>query len=362
MTTTSSAYRREQQISSVRLLSNSNVSGTYYNGAGNNGVGATLTIAASTLTIDSVACANNDRVLLQNQSSGYQNGIYVVSGIGSAVVLTRSYDFQTFDQMKPGYFVSVEAGTVFGGAMFGIVEPQVGVVGTDSILFVDASASPTTVTLANNGLRVLDTNASHYLQITPGSDLSANRIFTLVTGDAARTLTMTGDATVNQNVSSTGSPTFADPVVSSTVTIPNSGLHILDTNASHDLVITPGSDLTADRILTITTGDAARTLDISAGSVTVSAFGASLVDDAAASNARTTLGFIAGTTAAYAGGGTSNAFAATGLTVNSKVSAVIRASTNDVAIAKALPGTDTLTVTFTADPGAATTVDYIAVG
>lgn len=68
---------------------------------------------------------------------------------------------------------------------------------------------------------------------------------------------------------------------------------------------------------------------------------------------------IANTTAAYGGGGTSNAFAATGLTVNAKGTAVIRASTNSVAITKALPGTDTLTITFSADPGAATTVDYI---
>ena len=68
---------------------------------------------------------------------------------------------------------------------------------------------------------------------------------------------------------------------------------------------------------------------------------------------------IANTTAAYAGGGTSNAFAAPGLTVNSKRSAVIRTSANSVAIAKALPGTNTLTITFTADPGAGTTVDYI---
>lgn len=68
---------------------------------------------------------------------------------------------------------------------------------------------------------------------------------------------------------------------------------------------------------------------------------------------------IAGTTAAYAGGGTSNAYAVTGLTVASVGSAVIRASTNAVSIAKALPGTDTLTITFSADPGAATTVDYI---
>jgi hypothetical protein len=68
---------------------------------------------------------------------------------------------------------------------------------------------------------------------------------------------------------------------------------------------------------------------------------------------------IANTTASYAGGGTSNAFTATGLTVASVGSAVIRASTNAVSIAKALPGTDTLTITFSADPGASTTVDYI---
>jgi hypothetical protein len=48
-----------------------------------------------------------------------------------------------------------------------------------------------------------------------------------------------------------------------TFTLPNTGLHLLDTNASHDLIIAPGSDLTADRTLTITTGDAARTLTIS---------------------------------------------------------------------------------------------------
>lgn len=50
--------------------------------------------------------------------------------------------------------------------------------------------------------------------------------------------------------------------LSTGLTFPNSGLHILDTNASHDLVIVPGSDLTADRNLTITTGDAARTVTI----------------------------------------------------------------------------------------------------
>lgn len=53
------------------------------------------------------------------------------------------------------------------------------------------------------------------------------------------------------------------------LTFPNTGLHILDTNASHDLIIAPGSDLTADRTLTITTGDASRNLTLS-GDTTLS--------------------------------------------------------------------------------------------
>lgn len=69
----------------------------------------------------------------------------------------------------------------------------------------------------------------------------------------------------------------------------NTGLKIRDTNASHGLSIVPGSDLTADRTFTLTTGDSNRTLTLNAD-VTVSVFGASLVDDADAPAARATLG------------------------------------------------------------------------
>ncbi|MFA5898366.1 MAG: hypothetical protein WC829_04555 [Hyphomicrobium sp.] len=53
------------------------------------------------------------------------------------------------------------------------------------------------------------------------------------------------------------------------VTLTNTGLHLLDTDASHDLIIAPGSNLTADRTLTVTTGDAAHTLDISGAPINV---------------------------------------------------------------------------------------------
>ncbi|MES2218980.1 MAG: hypothetical protein V4501_11280 [Pseudomonadota bacterium] len=70
---------------------------------------------------------------------------------------------------------------------------------------------------------------------------------------------------------------------------------------------------------------------------------------------------LANTTAAYGGGGTSNAFTATGLTTASIVTASILTSTNAVSIAKVVPTANTLTITFSADPGASTTVSYIAI-
>ena len=70
---------------------------------------------------------------------------------------------------------------------------------------------------------------------------------------------------------------------------------------------------------------------------------------------------LANTTAAYAGGGTSNAFTATGIGATSIVTATILASTNAVSIVKAVPTANTLTVDFSADPGASTTVSWIAI-
>lgn len=76
--------------------------------------------------------------------------------------------------------------------------------------------------------------------------------------------------------------------------------------------------------------------------------------------ALTGLGVKRATTAAYAGGGTSNAFTATGLAATDIVVATILASTNSVAITKAVPTLNTLTITFSADPGAGTTVQWHA--
>lgn len=314
MTTTVTPFFKAQQLTSARLATAANLNGTYTNGT--QGVGARLVNAGAlaALTIDGVDAIANDRVLLAAQTAAEQNGIYVVINAGSSAaawILERATDFHCIEQIKAGYFCPIEAGDTNKGDMLVVVEPLPAVLGVDDINFSAAATS---------GLGTMAVQNANAVAITGGTIAGITEL-----------------------------------------TVANNALHILDTNASHDLIVTPGSNLTADRVFTLTTGDAARTLDISAADVTVSAFGATLVDDASKLVALTTLGVKRGTTAAYAGGGTSNAFVATGLVATDIVVATILASTNDVAIAKAVPTADTLTITFSADPGADTTVQWIAI-
>lgn len=69
-----------------------------------------------------------------------------------------------------------------------------------------------------------------------------------------------------------------------------SSLSIRDSDGSHIMSFAVGSNLTANRVFTLTAGDAARTLDISASNVTVTSAGASLVSGVDAAAQRSTLG------------------------------------------------------------------------
>ncbi len=134
----------------------------------------------------------------------------------------------------------------------------------DSGVIIDDSnniTGVTSITLALSGLHLLDTDASHDLIFVVGSDLTADRNLTITTGDSNRSITLSGDTTLSdwfdQSVKTT-----ADPVFNSATLSNASGLHILDTDSSHDLIFTTGSNLTADRTLTINTGDVSRTVTI----------------------------------------------------------------------------------------------------
>src|SRR5690242_9077642 len=64
-------------------------------------------------------------------------------------------------------------------------------------------------TFDSDGVQIDDTDASAQLVITPGSNLTADRVLTLTTGDSARTVTISGNTTISQDNSTTGNPQFA---------------------------------------------------------------------------------------------------------------------------------------------------------
>lgn len=75
--------------------------------------------------------------------------------------------------------------------------------------------------------------------------------------------TSAGIAGVLSDETGSGALLFGtSPTITTKITIPNTGLHVRDTDASHDLIIKPGTNLSADRTLTVTTGDADRTLTL----------------------------------------------------------------------------------------------------
>lgn len=95
---------------SVRLASTANITITY---SATGGTSARGQITAAPNTLDGVNLAANDRILLKDQSTGAQNGIYVVStlGTGSNGVWDRATDFDEDTEVTAGAFVFVEEGT-----------------------------------------------------------------------------------------------------------------------------------------------------------------------------------------------------------------------------------------------------------
>jgi hypothetical protein len=127
------------------------------------------------------------------------------------------------------------------------------------------------------------TSSETTLSLSRSSVIASSSGTSLVTFTTAATVYVTASAA---DLVSPGTAT----TFTAAQTFPNTGLKVKDGDGSHSLIISAGGNLTADRTLTLTTGDASRTIDISAGSVTITAFGGTLVDDADNTAARTTLG------------------------------------------------------------------------
>jgi len=183
-------------------------------------------------TLDGITLATGNRILVKNQSTASENGIYVVQASGQP---TRATDFDTASEVDSGDFVFVYSGTV-NGATGWVQTNRPATIGTDAIAFtqfsgagtytagngltltgtafsidtattVDLSTSQTlsnktlasavaTTALTLNAtaeLRLADTDSSHYVGFKSPGTVTTNRIWTLPSADGSAGQTLSTD-------------------------------------------------------------------------------------------------------------------------------------------------------------------------
>ena len=156
----------------VRVESPINLNATYNNGTA--GVGATLTNAGTqlALVIDGVTVNVADRVLVYQQTNSVENGIYVVTDVGSVStnwILTRSSDADTYvinsaAGLSEGSTVFVQQGTTGAGESYTCNTSGVITFGTTAITFAQISA--TQIYSAGTGLTLTGTTFSLTAPVT----------------------------------------------------------------------------------------------------------------------------------------------------------------------------------------------------
>ena len=164
---------------------------------------ATVNISSAPAAIDGVTLSSDDRVLLKNQSTGSQNGIYVFNGSGSA--MTRATDADADAEVTAGMFVFVEEGTANADNGYVLTTDGSITVGSTSLTFTQFSGAGQIT--AGDGL------------LKSGNTLSVNddNISIAISGDALRikgiSTTATGDLIIGANGANGGYTRLAKPGV-----------------------------------------------------------------------------------------------------------------------------------------------------
>ncbi len=121
--------------------------------------------------IDGVTLASGDRVLVKNQSTASENGIYVVQSSGAAI---RATDFDQPAEVDGGDFIFVTGGTVNDNTGWVQTSTGVATIGTDPIYFTQFSGAGTY--LAGNGLTL--TGNTFTIDTTITTDLTSSQTLT----------------------------------------------------------------------------------------------------------------------------------------------------------------------------------------
>ena len=120
-----------------------------------------INLASPGATIDGITMVSQDRVLVRNQSTQSQNGIYVWNG--AATALTRSLDASTFAELEQA-IITVEEGTDAGTTWR---QTQInGVIDTNNVIFSSFAAAAPAASETTAGIAELATQA----EVDAGTD------------------------------------------------------------------------------------------------------------------------------------------------------------------------------------------------
>nr|BAR25957.1 phage-related tail fiber protein [uncultured Mediterranean phage uvMED]BAR25985.1 phage-related tail fiber protein [uncultured Mediterranean phage uvMED]BAR25992.1 phage-related tail fiber protein [uncultured Mediterranean phage uvMED]BAR26043.1 phage-related tail fiber protein [uncultured Mediterranean phage uvMED]BAR26086.1 phage-related tail fiber protein [uncultured Mediterranean phage uvMED] len=225
---------------------------------------------SGTQTIDGVSLSVGDRVLVKNQTTGSENGIYVVASSG----WSRAADADADSEVTAGLFTFVEEGTVNGDAGFSLTTNDDITVGTTALSFSQFSGAGNITGgdgIQKSGSELsIDAKANGGLVIE-SSELAVDLGASSITG----TLAVTDGGTGGTSASAART---------------NLGVAIGSDVQAHGDVLDDLSGLTqaSNKGIFFDTANSAATFDLTSA-------GRALLDDADASAQRTTLGLAIGT-------------------------------------------------------------------
>ena len=143
-------------------------------------------------TLDGVTLATGNRVLVKNQTTKSQNGIYVVKASGAP---DRAADYNSVPEVDAGDFIFVEAGTANGKTGW-VQTNTVATIGTDAIEFTQFSGAGTY--LAGNGITLTGNSFSIDTLIT--ADLNSAQTLTNKTiNGSSNTLSNIGNSSLTNS-------------------------------------------------------------------------------------------------------------------------------------------------------------------
>lgn len=183
-------------VNSIQLAANSTdaAGGTQIDitstGSGTITIAHTLYLLAGSngaLSLDGVAIAQGDRVLIKNQTTATQNGIYVATDEGAVnrpAVLTRAEDANTSAELAAGSFAFIIGGTTQGGIAY-VQVADAPILDVDAINWTVFSSSAIAPNSINND-RLVQINEALIKGRAAGAgtgdvqDLSANQLIGIV--------------------------------------------------------------------------------------------------------------------------------------------------------------------------------------